>query len=254
MNSTAPIAMPVLTGLDATTQALAALCYIVVATAALLRAPRDIRTRVFFAFALANVAAFAIPALMWWKGMTDPAAAPRVATGVVVAGLGVAALLLFHFTQVFPRRRAWIRTAGVQMAIGYVLIPLVIIGLALFFPTNPAEIQPAYILGFLVFGFPLLVLLAIVLPVAAIVSLIRNYKESEQPDVQRARVPLAMILLSQIAGGALALVFAPALTVIAPNSLALSGLTLVLWALGLLTPIAFGLGVWKYDVLSINAD
>lgn len=254
MNSTNPIAMPVLTGLDATTQALAALCYVAIATGALLRAQRDIRTQVFFAFALANVAAFAIPALMWWKGITDPTTAPRVATALVVAGLGVAALLLFHLTQVFPKRRPWIRTAGVQMAIGYVLIPLVIVGLVVFFPSNAVDVQPAYMMALLVFGFPLLVLLAVVLPVTAIVSLVRSYREAEQPDLQRARVPLAMILLGQIAGGALALVFAPALTVIAPNSLALSALTLVMWALGLLTPIAFALAVWKYDVLAINPD
>lgn len=254
MNSTNPIAMPVLTGLDATTQALAALCYLAIGIAALLRAPRDIRTQVFFVFSLANVAAFAIPALMWWKGITDPTAMPRVATALVVAGLGVAALLLFHFTQVFPRRRPWIRRAGVQMAVGYVLIPVVIVGLVVFFPANPADIQPSYMLGFLIFGFPLLVLLAIVLPVTAIVSLVRSYRETEQPDLQRARVPVAMILLGQIAGGAMALVFSPALTVLAPNSMALSVLTLMMWALGLLTPIAFALGVWKYDVLAVSAD
>jgi hypothetical protein len=246
--------MPALTGLDATTQAVAALCYIVIATAALLRAPRDIRTRVFFVFSLANVLAFAVPALMWWKGITNPAAAPRVATALVLAGLGVAALLLFHFTQVFPRRRPWIRTAGIQMAAGYVLIPIVIVGLVVFVPSNPVDITPAYILAFIIFGFPLLVLLAIVLPVTAIVSLVRSYHEAGQPDLLRARVPIAMILLGQIAGGALALVFAPALTVIAPNSIALSALTVIMWAFQLLTPIAFGLAVWKYDVLSISAD
>ena len=246
--------MPVLTGLDATTQAVAALCYMLIATAALLRAPRDIRTRVFFVFSLANVLAFAVPALMWWKGMTNPAAAPRVATALVLAGLGVAALLLFHFTQVFPRRRPWIRTAGIQMAAGYALIPVVIVGLVVFVPSNPVDITPAYILAFIIFGFPLLVLLAIVLPVTAIVSLVRSYHEAGQADLLRARVPLAMILLGQIAGGALALVFAPALTVIAPNSMALSVLTVIMWVFGLLTPIAFGLAVWKYDVLSISAE
>lgn len=254
MNSTTPIAVPTLTGLDALTQALAALCYIAIATAALVRAPHDIRTRVFFVFSLANVAAFAVPAFMWWKGVTDPASMPRVATALVVAGLGVAALLLFHLTQVFPRRRPWIRTSGIQMAVAYALVPLIITGLVVFFPANPVEIQPGYVIGFLVFGFPLLVLLAIVLPVAAIVSLVRSYHEAEQADLQRARIPLAMILMGQIAGGALALVFAPVLTVLAPNSMAQSGLTLLMWLLGLLTPIAFALAVWKYDVLAIEAE
>jgi hypothetical protein len=246
--------MPTLTALDATTQVLAALCYLAIAVGALMRAPGDIRTRVFFVFGLANVAAFAVPVLLWWKGITDPATAPRVALALVVAGLGVAALLLFHFTQVFPRRRPWIRTSGVQMAIGYALIPLTIAGLVIFLPANLAEIPVPYILGFLVFGFPLLVLLAIVLPVTAIVSLVRSYQESQLPELQRARVPLAMVLVGQVAGGALAMVFAPVLAVLAPNSLAVSALTVVMWMLGLLTPLAFALAVWKYDVLAISAD
>ncbi|HEX6975122.1 MAG TPA: hypothetical protein VF147_12020 [Vicinamibacterales bacterium] len=254
MDSTPPITLPVLTALDATTQAFAALCYLAIAAGALMRAPSDIRTRVFFAFGLANIAAFAIPSLLWWKGITDPAQAPRAATALVLAGLGVAALLLFHFTQVFPRRRPWIRTSGFQVEIGYGLIPLTIIGLVLFFPKDVANITPGYILGFLVFGFPLLVLLAVVLPVAAIVSLLKSYKESENPDLLRARVPLAMILIGQIAGGALAMVFAPALTAVAPNSGAVTVLTILMWILGLLTPFAFAAAVWKYDVLAIAEE
>ncbi|HEX6973249.1 MAG TPA: hypothetical protein VF147_02545 [Vicinamibacterales bacterium] len=254
MDSTPPITLPVLTALDATTQAIAALCYLAIAAGALMRAPSDIRTRVFFAFGLANIAAFAIPSLLWWKGITDPAQAPRFATALVFAGLGVGALLLFHFTQVFPRRRPWIRTSGFQVEAGYALIPLTIMGLVVFFPADVAEINVAYILGFLVFGFPLIVLLALVLPVAAIVSLVKSYKESENPELARARVPLAMILIGQIAGGAMAMVFAPAVSVIAPNSAALVVVTLVTWFLGLLTPFAFAAAVWKYDVLSMSAD
>ena len=123
VNSTNPVAMPVLTGLDAATQSLAALCYLAIGTAALLRAPRDIRTQVFFVFSLANVAAFAIPALMWWKGITDPTSTPRIATALVVAGLGIAALLLFHFT-VFPRRRPRSARPAIQMATRCTLIRL----------------------------------------------------------------------------------------------------------------------------------
>ena len=114
--------------------------------------------------------------------------------------------------------------------------------LVVFVPSNPVEITLAYILAFLVFGFPLLVLLAIVLPITAIVSLVRSYQEAGQPDLARSRVPIAMILLGQIAGGALALVFAPALTVVAPNSMALSVLTVIMWAFQLLTPTAVRVG------------
>ena len=50
----------------------------------------------------------------------------------------------------------------------------------------------------------------------------------------------------------LAVVFAPVLTLIAPNSLALTFVTLTIWALGLLTPIAFAAGVWKYRLLEVD--
>ena len=65
---------------------------------------------------------------------------------------------------------------------------------------------------------------------------------------------MGLILVSQVAGGALALVFAPALSVLAPGTIALTMLTLILWSLGLLTPIAFALAVWKYDVLAIPPE
>ncbi len=254
MDTANPLAIPALTGLDAATQSLAALCYLAIGAAALRRAPRDARTRVFSAFALANVVAFAVPSLMWWRGVTDPARTPRLATALVVAALGVAALALFHLTQVFPRRRPWIRTAGIQMAVAYGLVPLVIMALVLFFPADAADIGSGYILGFVIFGFPLLVLLSVVLPVTAIVSLLRSYREAGQPELERARVPIALILIGQLAGGALALVFAPVLTAVAPNPAALSALTLVMWALGLLTPMAFAAAIWKYDVLAISAE
>jgi hypothetical protein len=250
----ASLPTPVLTRLDAVTQTIAAICYLAIGLAALLRARHDIRTRVFFGFSLANIVAFLIPAIGWTAGFVDPSTLPRSATAAMLAGLGVSALLLFHFTQVFPRKRPWIRTAGIQMPIAYALAPLVILGLVWFWPKEVADLSPAYVIAFLLFGFPLIVLLGMVLPVTAIVSLVRSYYETREQDLARARRPLAMILVSQVAGGALALVFAPVLAVLAPNSAAQSALTLVIWTLGMLTPIAFAAAVWKYGVLSIDPE
>jgi len=42
--------------------------------------------------------------------------------------------------------------------------------------------------------------------------------------------------------------------VLAPNSLLQSVLTVVIWALGLMTPIAFALAVFKFKVLDLNPD
>ena len=57
-----------------------------------------------------------------------------------------------------------------------------------------------------------------------------------------------------MAGGTLTIVFAPVLTVLTRNEMARSGLTLAIWALGLLTPLAFAAAVWKYNMLAISAD
>ena len=244
---------PVLTGLDAFTQFVAALIYLGVGVAAWGQAPRDIRTRVFLAFALANVVAFSVPGTAWLLGVRDPAAMPRAATAATMAALGVGALLLFHFTQVFPRRRPWIKTAGIQMSVAYLLTPVVIAALVRFWPASRTEVSPAYILGFLVFGFPLMILLAFVLPVAAIVSLLRSHRDAQHLGAPIAR-PILWILTSQVAGGVLAIVFAPAFAAAVPGSPLIPIVTVIIWTLGLLTPLAFAVAVWRYELLAIDVD
>ena len=240
--------------LDALTQGLAAACYVSVGLAAWLRATGDIRTRVFLAFAFANLMVFGVPTVFWIRGAGDPTKLPAGATAAIMAGLGIGALLLFHFTQVFPRRRPWIRTAGIQMAVAYGVTPLAIAGMVRFAPATPADLRPPYILALIVFGFPLMVLLGIVLPIAAIVSLSRSHREMHGSGLLHLKRVLELVLLSQIGGGVLAIVFAPVLTVVAPNSASRLVLTVAIWALGLLTPIAYAAAVWKYDVLSLSAD
>lgn len=244
---------PVITGFDAVTQGLAALVYLAVGLTAWLRAPGDVRTRVFLAFSLANVIALAIPGVGWAMGMRDLAALPRWATAAMFAALGVGALLLFHFTQVFPRKRPWIRTAGIQMSVAYLLAPIAIAGLVRYAPPDFDGLTTPYMAAFLVFGFPLLVLLGFVLPVAAIVSLLRSYRDARHLGAPIAR-PIAWILVSQIAGGVLAVVFAPVIGAAAPGTPLVASLTLTIWVLGLLTPAAFAAAVWQYDLLKIDAE
>jgi hypothetical protein len=245
---------PTFTAVDGITQGSAALVYLVVGVAAWVQRPADVRARVFLAFSFANIIVFGVPTYWWLHGMRDPSKLPATATVVVMTALGIGTLLLFHFSQVFPRRRQWIRESGVQMTVGYVLIPIVIAGLVRFAPATLDKITTTYVLGFIVFGFPLLVLLGLVLPVAGIVSLLRTHREIQQSSFVYLKFPLELILLSQIAGGTLAILFAPVLAVIAPNSLMQSLLTVVIWALGLLTPIAFAIAVFRFKVLEIDPD
>jgi len=243
---------PEFTRVDAITQAVSGAVYLVVGFGAWWRAPRDIRTRVFLGFSSANVVVFAVPVVTWAWGLTAGGLLPRKATAAMLAGLGVGALLLFHFTQVFPRRRPWITSAGVQMWVVYILTPIVITGLILFMPDNPALITAPYVLAVLVFGFPLLVLLGFVVPVAAIFSLVKSHREVQRDGLTLMKRPLEWILISQIAGGTLAVVFAPVLMAIAPNSAVQVGLTLAVTALGLLTPFAVAAAVWKFGMLQID--
>ena len=245
---------PTFTAVDGVTQGTAAVVYLVIGVAAWLRAPRDVRTRVFLAFSLANLIVLGVPTFWWIRGLTDPSRLPGAATAAVMAALGVGALLLFHFSQVFPRRRQWIRDAGMQMTIAYGLVPIVIAGLVRFAPETLDKISGPYIAAMLIFGFPLVVLLGFVLPVAAIVSLLRTYREVQDSQFAYLKTPLELILLSQIAGGTLAILFAPVLAVLAPNSIMGSVLAIAIWGLGLLTPGAYALAVFRFNVLAIDPE
>src|SRR5689334_9094339 len=136
---------PNFTAVDGITQGTAAIAYLAIGIVAWLRAPRDIRTRVFLAFSLANLIVFGVPTFWWLRGLTDPAKLPGPATAAVMAALGVGALLLFHFTQIFPRRRQWIREAGQQMTIAYGLVPIVIVGLVRYAPETLDKVKGPYI-------------------------------------------------------------------------------------------------------------
>ena len=261
--------MPELTALDATTQLIAAAVYLAVGVAALGQAPRDDRTRVFCALAVVHAVAFSIPAAGWFFGITDVQAFNRIPLGIVLAALSTGALLMFHFSQVFPQRRPWIRGSGIQLPIGYVITPLAVFLLVRWWALTKPEMTAKFGLAFILFGFPLMVLLGLVLPVASIVSLLRSLREltarkrlparAEEADgggtpAPDARPTIFGILVSQLAGGAVALLVLGPLNKVAPESFAVTLVALTVWMLGLLTPLAFAAGVWKYRVLEIPPD
>ena len=240
--------------MDGVTQGAAALVYLIVGVAGWLRAPADIRTRIFLAFSAANIVVFGIPTVWWLRGTNDPTKLPAVATAAIIVALGVGVLLLFHFAQVFPRRRPWLQSSGIQMSVAYVLTPLTIAALVRYAPPTVEKLTAAYVLVFLVFGFPLLVLLGLVLPVAGIVSLLRSHRDIQRIGPIGLKRPIEWILISQIAGGTLVVVFAPVLAVVAPNGVLQSILTLATFAFGLLTPAAYAAAIWKYGLLDVPVD
>lgn len=242
-----------MTALDAAQQIVAGIIYLAIAGAAMGHAPRDRRVQVFFGFSVANAVAFGVAVFGWFLGVKNPLEMSRAFYAVSLCALGVGALLLFHFSQIFPRRRPWIKASGIQMPVAYALIPSIVVALSWAWPADATQFNLGFLIAFLVFGFPLLVLLGVVLPVGAVLSFVRSFRDAVPvAGIPDARPVIAGILLSQIAGGVLAIVFAPVLTVIAPDSLALKFVGLTMWALTILTPLAFAAGIWKYRVLEID--
>jgi hypothetical protein len=246
------VATPALTRFDAVMQLAAAFGYLAVALAAWLRIPHDVRTLLFLAFALTNGLAFGLLADAWFRGITNPGDMPRIVVGIMIASLSVGSLLLFHFTQVFPARRPWIATAGVQMPVAYVLTPAIVAGLTFYAPPSFDQVTGWHILAVLLFGFPLLILIGIVLPVAGILSLLKSYREAEGRGFPRLKPPIALMLIGQIAGGVVAIVFAPVLAVLTTSSAAQAALTAIIALVGLMTPVAFGLAVWRYGLPELD--
>src|SRR5216117_1546952 len=117
---------PSVTTLDAVASIASLLLYLGVAVLALAHAPRDSRARVFFVVTLASAVPYALSPLQWWKGAG--AYTPAVVTVTAVA-FTIGTIALFHFTQVFPWRRPWIRAHFAWLAASYAVLPLPVIAI-----------------------------------------------------------------------------------------------------------------------------
>jgi hypothetical protein len=244
--------MPGLTASEAAMQMVSIIVYIAIGAAALAEAPRDERTRVFAALAVMNGAVVGIPIVFWWLDIKDPMAGGRAPLAVMMGSLALATLALFHFSQVFPRRRPWIRTSGPQLPIAYALAPIVVVLLVRLAPVKEEQASGAFIGLAIAFGFPLIVLNGLVLPIATVVGFIRSFRESPMRDgTPNPRPSLAGILMSILLGTGVAVLALGPLQALAPESPATTLVSVTVWGLGLLMPLAFAAGVWHYRVLEI---
>jgi hypothetical protein len=247
--------MPALTASEAAMQMVGILVYIAIGAAALAEAPRDERTRVFAALSMMNGAVVGIPIIFWWLDIKDATAGGRAPLAVMMGCLALATLALFHLSQVFPRRRPWIRTSGPQLPAAYALAPLVAGLLVRLAPIKEEQASGAFIALAIAFGFPLIVLNGLVLPIGTVVGFIRSFRESPPRDgAPDARPALAGFLMSMLLGTAVAVLALGPLQALAPESPATTLVSVTVWALGLLMPLAFAAGVWRYRVLDIPPD
>ena len=124
---------PAVTLFDAVTSTIAAVSYLAVGLAAIARAPRDERARVFLAVALTSAVAYAGPGLQYWKGIPIISRPVVVPTLVATAIGGVA---LFHFAFVFPWRRPWLRRHREWVMAAYLVAPMGVLWLAWLAPPS----------------------------------------------------------------------------------------------------------------------
>jgi hypothetical protein len=258
-------AAPVATTFEVVTAIVSAVTYLAVGVAALAHAPRDVRARVFFATALASVAPYSLTVLLWARGSSAAFAVPvMVAVGV---SLMVGSLTLFHFTQVFPWRRPWIRAHWRWLFAAYVIVPPAAAVTAMILDVIVGGVEMsgsgglgavssgiAEPLALLLVAIPLVFALGVVVPFAALLSLYNSWREAKAGGSAAARVTTLWILISQMAGGVLTILIIPLLHLVAPTGPWATFAAALLFAFGLLMPLAFAAAVWKYRVLDLDVD
>jgi hypothetical protein len=239
------------TRFDAVTSAVSAAAYLLVALTALLRAPRDSRTGVFLLVAVTGLAPYLLPAYAWFR---PGSAFTKPLVSVLAVSLVLGSLALFHFTQLFPWRRPWIRRYFEVLLTGYGLGPLIVLGLIWFAPQQAEEIQASYAVLTVFIGLPTLVIVGIVLPFAGLLSLYYSVLAARAAGLEQARLSLVGILISQLAGGVLAILIIPLLHVVAPAGPWVTIASGLLFGFGLVMPIAFAAAVWKFRLLDLDIN
>lgn len=271
-NDGAMFGAPAVTAFDAIASFLSAAVYILVAAAAMAEAPRDPRARAFLAVALAGVAPYGITALIWERG--PQVAGTKAAVVLVALSLMIGSLFLFHFTQVFPWRRPWIRAHAQWLWAGYIGILSLVGAGALVTPSfnaiegsglgSPAAgagglgaVSPELVvgaLGLLAIMIPVLLLVGVVIPLAGLMSLYRSWLIARQRGLDPVRQTTMWMLVSQMAGGVLTILIIPLLRLVAPQGPWVTIAAALLFAFGLLMPVAFALAVWRYRMLDTPGD
>ncbi len=250
---------------------MSAALYVIVGIGVLARTPRDARALTFFTISIASVAPYMLPATMARLGTGVLMAS---ATVVTIVSLAVGSVALFHFTQVFPERRPWIRVHGFWLTVAYGTLPMgAAVGAWAALPIvrmmsglsaqaaaaeaagtgvvldafGPIGALQAVIL--LVVLIPTIFLVGVVLPFAALLSLYKSWQDAKKERRDGARVTTLTILISQLAGGVLTILVVPLLHLAAPTGPWVTIAATLLFGFGLLFPIAFAIGVWKYRLI-----
>jgi hypothetical protein len=256
---------PAPTALDAVAATISLLVYLAIGAAALAAAPRDARARTFMTIAVASAGPYALAPLQWWKG--SAAYTPAI-LAVTTTAFTVGSVALFHFSQVFPYRRPWIRERFRWLLAAYLVLPPPVtlitwlVG-SLLVPMDTAGsggvgavsmgVSELTILLLIVPLLLLLFVVGLVLPFSGVMSLVKSWQEAKKARDAPARTTTFWMLMSQLAGGVLTVLVLPLLHyagITGAGAMLIAGLA---YAFGLLMPLAFAAAVWRYRMLSTSA-
>jgi hypothetical protein len=258
---------PAATAFDAVSALLSASVYLLVGLAAIARAPRDARTRVFLAVAAASAAPYGLTALIWRDGGHAVWSRPVIVT--VAASLMLGSLALLHFCQVFPWRRPWIRRRWRWLWSGYATVVLLIgLGASLVPAIDAADgalgsgglgavsapIDAVFALAVLGVLIPGLFVLGVVVPFAGLLSLYKSWATARARELRAARISTWWMLVSQMGGGVLTILIIPLLRLVAPRGPWVTIAAALLFGFSLLMPLAFAVGVFALGVLDLDPD
>ncbi|HET7699152.1 MAG TPA: hypothetical protein VFK57_25760 [Vicinamibacterales bacterium] len=254
---------PSATAFDALTSLTSAGVYMIVALAALAQAPHDARVRVFFAVALAGIAPYWITAQIWVWGW--PKALSKGAVVFVVLSLMMGSVALFHFTQVFPWRRPWIKAYGSRLWAAYVVIPALTALVAFITPSFTrggsggfGAVSPGLtvllLLAAVGSAMTIVVALGIIVPFAGLLSLYKSFLVARTRGIESARRTTLLMLVSQLGGGALTILVVPLMRLMTPSGPLVTIASGLLFACAMLMPLAFAIGVWRLHVLELDID
>jgi hypothetical protein len=112
-----------------------------------------------------------------------------------------------------------------------------------------AQIDTLQVLMLLAVLLPTVLAAGIVLPFAGLLSLYKSWQDARHESHDGAGGVTLTILISQLAGGVLTILIVPVLHLAAPTGPWAAAAAALLFGAGLLFPIAFAAGVWKFRVL-----
>jgi hypothetical protein len=248
---------PSATAFDAAASTVSLLVYLAVAIGVVAGAPRDSRARVFLAVTLTGAAPYALSPLQWWKG---PAFYTPLVITLTSVSFAIGSVALFHFTQVFPGRRPWIRAHILWLAVAYIVLPIPVAVISWIVSSLLAPgasgaggigaVSPdAGVALLLLLMIPIFVV-GIVLPFAGILSLFKSWQEAKSASDGAARTTTFWMMVSQLAGGILAILVLPLLHVMGVATLWATLFAALTYAFALLMPLTFAVAAWRYGMLN----